>query len=630
MFLRNFFEKLNDIYYLKQIDAFSLWLLKNSLEKERVFIDLPHQERFLKNNFSRSVEKNKKISFVFCKQRGLKESLEKNNLSFTNGWQNIFLSNEFEIWENKEKYQSDNLPVRFGLNESEKEEALNHSRDTLENFLKTGTYEKVLPKKISQRFFERANVDVALWVNGELRGSRIVENLPLHGAIKEATIRACRDDRFKPLSTEELKNTTIEIAVFSDLLIPLLIKERASNTVYTEKGYKMSISGKVGWFFPAVFNCVTFRGLNDFLLHLIEKKVGISKVFLSNATVEIFEVDNFIESTKKKPLSLKGPIVLSNVDTLEIIPRFYESVNKSADFICGIQENDGNIPPVINPLTGKMSQIDWVRLSLTAWSLALWGETTKNNFYKESAKKSFLYLRENLYNHPYIPAYSRCLSLIYYRRLAVVLNEHEEVKKSGEVIVGLISNLDYEPILYSQIAVHLIDVSSQDNDCLKKAEELARVVLEDYQKGIEENRPHLELARYPELIYLLHEIGTRTENKEFVDKSEEINNWLISKQLNDGSFPSTNSSTFSYVRGTGKILEVLCLSYARNGEAITRAVVWVMNMQYSEDNTYFIKNDIKKKITGGFRHDYLDQGVWIDATAHLLIAATRLKGLKIS
>ena len=629
MFFLNLFETLNDIYYLRQINAFSSWLLKISLENEVVFIDLPHQERFLKGNFFNKIKE--RPSFVLCRKDGFSEALKKNNLSHTNGWQSIFLSNEFEIWENKEKYQSDNLPIRFGLTEKEKEESLNHSRRTLENFLKKEGNREDLPKITTGRFSQKVNVDVALWVGGELRGSRIVESLPLGEAIEEATIRACRDERFKPLSSEELSSTTIEIAILSSLRIPLLKKEKASNIVYTEKGYLMSINSKQGWFLPAVFNCVSFNGLSDFLVNLIEKKIGISRLFLPNVLIEIFEVDNFIESTKKKPLSLSGPIVLSNnylgdLEEKEIYQRFYESVNRSADFICRIQEGDGNIPPIINPLPGKISQIDWVRLALTAWSLSLWGETIKNSLYKESARKSFVYLKENLYDHPNIPTYYRCLSLIYYRRLAIVLGEHEEAKKSGEVIISLIPNLDYEPILYSQIAIHFMDVASQDDDYLKKAKEFTKIVLEDYEKGIKENR--LELARYPELIYLFKEISKKTNNKELLENASKINDWYVSKQLKDGSFPSLDGSVFSYVRGTGKIFEVLSLDLEKNKKVIEKTMLWIMDMQYTKENTFFVKNNIREKILGGFRHDNLNQEVWIDATAHILIGASLLKKIK--
>lgn len=589
------------------------------MEDEVVFIDLPHQERFLKGNF---FDKNKKITFVFCKPNGLKKALEKNSLIFNEDWQNIFLSNKFEIWENKEKYKGDDLPIRFGLVDKEKEDALSYSRRVLENFLKKGDGVGDLPKITNGRFSQKVNIDVALWVSGELRGSRISENIPFGEAIEGATRRACRDERFKPVSFEELNNTTIEIAILSDLRIPLLKKEKESSVVYTEKGYLMSVGDRRGWFLPAVFNCVKFGGLSDFLTHLIEKKAGVSKSFLQSALIEIFEVDNFIESVEKNPLSLKGPIVSNNLDESEITARFYDSVNKSADFLCRIQGEDGNIPPVIDPLTGKIKQIDWVRLALSAWALSLWGETVRNSFYKESAIKSFFYLKGNLYDHQYISARVRCLSLIYYRRLAVVLGEHEEIKKSTDVIAGLISNLDYEPILYLQIAVHLIDTASKDNDYLKKAEELATVVLKDYETGIKEGR--LELARYPELISLLKDLGEKTNNKELLVNADKVSDWFISEQLEDGSFPSLIGSIFSYVRGTGKIFEVLSLNKDKNKKVIEKTMLWLIDMQYNKDNTFFVKSDIAEKILGGFRHDNLNQEVWIDSTAHVLIGASRL------
>lgn len=629
MFLINFkfLEKLYEAYYFKQINSFSAWLVKNSLEDKSVFIDLPHQERFLKDNFSKN--KEKKISFIFCKPKGLQGALRKNNLSNTDSWKDIFLSKEFEIWENKEMYHGGSFPVRFGLTKDEKKEALGYARKTLESFLKTGAREKILPKSLSERFLNSANVDVALWVNGELRGSRIVENLPIGEAIGEASIRACRDERFKPLSFEELENTTIEIAILSSLRLPLRKKEKVADDIYTEKGYVMSVKGRTGWFLPAVFNCLAFKDLDDFLVNLIEKKIGFPRAYLSEALVEMFEVDNFVESTKRTPLTLRGPVVfggwLLDIDGKEFFDYFYKSADKSADFLCRIQEKDGNIPPVTNPLTGKIAQIDWVRLALSAWSLAEWGRVRENRGYEESARKSFLYLKDNLYSHLYISEYTRCFSFIYYRRLALALGETGEVQKSDEVIVESIPNLEYEPILYSQIACHLIDISNGNDDSLMKAKEFTDIVLADYKKKIEENNQNLELARYPELIYLLHEIGRRTENNGFIESAEEIENWFISKQFKEGSFPSQSGVNFSYVRGTGKIFEVLCLNQDRNIDVIKKIASWIIDMQYTEDNTFFVKNGIREKILGGFRHDNLNQGVWIDATAHVLIGATRLK-----
>jgi len=207
--------------------------------------------------------------------------------------------------------------------------------------------------------------------------------------------------------------------------------------------------------------------------------------------------------------------------------------------------------------------------------------------------------------------------------LAIVLNEHKEAEKSGEVISSLIHDLDYEPILYSQIAAHLIDVASQNNDCLKKAEEFVGIVSEDYERGIKENK--LELARYPELIYLLKELGKKTNNKELLLSATKISEWFVAEQLKDGSFPSLVDSIFSYVRGTGKIFEVLSLNLEKNKKVIEKTMLWIMDMQYTKENTFFVKEDVKGKILGGFRHDNLNQEVWIDATAHVLIGASRLK-----
>ncbi len=81
----------------------------------------------------------------------------------------------------------------------------------------------------------KADLDVALWVNGALRGSAVVENKVLGEGLLQATVLASRDARFKPLELNELPGTRIEITAFSDLRIPLSEESIKKMKFYTTR-----------------------------------------------------------------------------------------------------------------------------------------------------------------------------------------------------------------------------------------------------------------------------------------------------------------------------------------------------------------------------------------------------------
>ena len=611
-------EKFLDAYYIRQISAFTAWLERRSLQHESIFIDLPRQERSINSGAP---------AFIFCAPEGLAAALKKKGRTDALAWHAIFRSTEYEIWENKEKYTDKVMPLRFGLSNDEKKFALGYARRTLSEYLKTGKLSTASTNNVPDRFLEKASADVTLWVRGALRGSYIVGSLPLIAAIHEAAIRASRDERFKPLAAEELDTATIEIVVLSDLRLPLLDREVRANIIAPEKGYLVSAQGRRGWLLPATLNRVTFKDLNDFLVHLIEKKVGVQKALLPTASLRIFDVDNFIESSRipRTVLTLYGPIVRNDINSNDAMQTLDRIASRGADFLCRIQETDGNIPPIINPLIGRKDQIDWIRLALTAWALALIGKADKKLYYVEAARKTFTYIVSNLYDHPFITEKKRFSAFVYAYRLADELGEIREAARMHAAILNLSSKTLYGSIFCSQVALHLLESGVGDTVVLAKAEELLNIVLREYERRVESG-DNLELARFPELIPLLRIIGNLNADQGMVQKSEEISQWYVSQQLRDGSFPSAVGSHFSYVRGSGKIFEVLCLEPEKNKACIGRIAGWLSEMQYDENNTYFVEENIRKEIIGGFRHDYINQSVWIDAVGHVLIGVARLKG----
>jgi AMMECR1 domain-containing protein len=616
-------EKLLDVYYIRQINSFTEWLARHSRERETVFIDLPRQERSINSGAP---------AFIFCAPDGLAAALEKNGREDTSAWHALFRSAEYEIWEYKEKYEQGIVPLRFDLSDEEKSFALAYVRRVLDEYLETGKRAGTPMGNISDRFFESAIVDVALWVRGALRGSRIVEGMSFIDALQEAAIRSCRDERFKPLVAEELDATIIEIAIISDLHMPLLERERDANTIHTANGYCVRVRGAKGWGLPAIFNGITFKGMHDFVRYLLKRKAHVPKDWLADSVVETFAVNNFIESarTPKKALSLYGPVVRNIPGSADTMTRTIDTIaTRAADYLCRIQEADGNIPPIMNPLTGKRSQVDWARLAFTAWTLAVFGSEGNSVRYRKAADKAFRYVMNMVYTHPYLDDSTRGMTLVYAYNLAEALGETGEAERIHTAILGLVPKLSYDPAHYSQIALHLLKHSEGDVALLAKAEEFSNPVLREYEQRVLSGSP-LELARFVELIPILRALGNSLNDQEMIRKSKTISQWYVSQQLRDGSFPSAAGSEFAYTRGTGKIFEVLCLEPEVNKMCIEQTIRWLLDMQYDENNTYFIENDIRKESIGGFRHDFLDQSIWIDAIGHVLLGATRLTAKKES
>ena len=124
--------------------------------------------------------------------------------------------------------------------------------------------------------------------------------------------------------------------------------------------------------------------------------------------------------------------------------------------------------------------------------------------------------------------------------------------------------------------------------------------------------------------------------------SDSVAVWLKKHQLPNGAFPESTHSASSgqaesdfvytptpnlvwgYTRGTGKIFEVLALAPEKNKAAIANVLQWLFSMQYDGENTFFIADTIRPMIVGGFRHDYLNQELWIDSAAHVILGGTRL------
>ena len=503
-------------------------------------------------------------------------------------------------------------PLHIGLSQEEKKAALSLARNTMEKALGVITP----PQKgveVPSRFFLFADVNVVVWINGRLRGSRIVEKDSLKNGIERATREAIIDSRFKSVDTKELPHARLQIGLLHPLRLPMTLTMKKDKRIFAEKGYVVSLGTKRGWFLPEIFNVRRFRDMGGLLGSLTKEKAGIDQADIHKADIRVFEVEDFIESNEgANAISLMASMPKPNESYLA--EECDKRVQAAADWLCRIQEPDGNIPPIIDPLTGREHQVDYVRLAFCAWALAEFGESLDNARYARAAKKALAFLESQLHNAaPPIP--HRLLALAYTGRLALVLRREAYAITVSKFILEELPRIVFDPISHAQIAgfLELMDIPLEYTQQLAM---LKQNLKERFYALRRENEP-MSLASWAELAALFK------ENDPIF--SREVSDWLVSQQSEIGAFPDSAVSDFVYTRGTGKIFEVLALDSEYNKETIEKILVWLFSMQYTPDSAFFVPDDIKPRILGSLRHDYLNQESWIDAVGHLLLGVARLK-----
>ncbi len=489
-----------------------------------------------------------------------------------------------------------------------------------------------LGKKLEETVLRNANrpitLSVAFWVEGALRGCMIVHQRPLREALREATFQAMRDSRFKPIGEEEFEKARIEVTMLTPWKKIPAYRLGKQKDLDPTKAYRVFHKNRQGWLLPEVFNCLRFHGTDDFLRTLIVNKAGLrmDKRCLAQAEIEIFEVDDFIESEGKcRGLSLRGPLVQDSCRYNSFDERFIENLewmsHQAALQLIRTQEEDGNIPPVLDPLTGKMRQVDWVRLALAAVALESFGKVTATEAYRIAAEKAGRYIWKYGYDHPYLDTYAKTLCRVYYAEYLWFAGRTDEAKSITWELSKQIQQIRFEPIFFLKSAS--LFLLFEEREFLRIAEKIFESVWNDFVKK-RDGKEGIELARFPELIVVAEKLFVITQEHRYREKGVQVAEWLISQQHIQGSFPSVTGSGFAYTRGTGKIFEVLALYSYEHNESLLRAFEWLWQMQYSRENTFFVSPEHRGKILGGFRHDVFNQEVWTDASAHVLLGGAQI------
>ena len=554
-------------------------------------------------------------SLIVCEPNALTE-LVQGRRERKGSWSPLFRSPVFEMWEHTGRF-SDRLPARHGLSNEDAAALLRMARDVLR---RTVAGEAVPPQtsmKEREAFAsDIVSADVAVWVDGELRASMITAGKPLVEAVATAAARAARDGRFRPLEEGELARARLELATWSGPEIPLLPLEIARGDVYYTKAYIARNEGKTGWYLPTVFNCVRFASLAHLLDTLARKKGGFSP---DGARYFIAETHGWIESEDANTvLRLRGPMPAREALSGSVclgLPIFLEGATRSADRLVSLQEPDGSIGSVVDPFESPPNRsMQWVRLAFAAYALAAFGRETGRVPYRDAATRLSGYLSRHL-RRSSLPEAARLLTEIYLGQAARALSLEKEMNGIADAVSREAPNQPYEPILYLQASAFLHAAGSAYR---AEAEALYRTAAERFVSALEEGGP-LSFAAYAELIVL----APLFKDAATARRAER---WYKESQQADGSFPDTPDSSFAYTRGTGKIFEAMADDPERYQEQLRRCASWLLSMQYGKEDLYFVP-DAKKRamLEGGFRHDGGNPQAWIDADAHFLLGAARLR-----
>lgn len=616
----NLFAKLkykaDEFYHTDQIEAFFNWIEKKIGTTEFVCLNLPLQQEVIEVH-TKKTKKYNDFNFIVCSPGKLNETLNNFGKNNCENWHLIFFSSGIEIWENGIRFTGRPHPVRFGLSDVEKSQMLRFARKEMTLFLNSkGRDENNF--LLTTRRNEIVTLDVAIWVNSQLRGSIIIENKPLEAAIIQACQKSLRDVRMKPLEVRELEQAKIEITIMSDLRLPLSSEDKEQTYIDGSRGYHVSDGEKKAWYIPTVFNCIKLKKTQTFIKSLIEDKAKIFN-YEESMPVQTYIVEGFIEKPNDF-LRLEGSVAYCDVSNNFDINCLKKSGNHAADWLLQLQDTDGYIPLFVDPLSRSYGRMDWPRLACTVHALAAYGRAVQEKKYQEAAKKSFMYLMKYIFDVP-VSSDTRIATLVYLGQASIIFDEKNFYCK----IIGHIGEnwdkVSYRPIVCATIAsLFATDALWGKGVHTETAVSLAEKIFKDFRQVMGK----VQLALYPELactMRILHEV---TSQPQYINRAEEIEEWLVSQQLRNGAFPASSGSTFYYTRGTGKVFEILANSPEQYKPVLHMVSRWLMRMQYTEENLYFADESFKKNSIGGLRHDLANTEAWIDSAAHYLLGISRL------
>lgn len=534
-------------------------------------------------------------------------------LGLENSYKSIYSTPTFDILVKKNSKKLRNAV--FSFSQEDKMSLCDAARALMLQYLISAHISDIPATLSDKRLNHVYGVDVAVWCDGELRSSIIVLNhVTFRDSFIQASCDATHDVRFRPLTVEELARSRIEIVLMSDLHIPIFQSEIQKHVPYVHVGHMVRTHDRIrGWFLPMVFNCSSFQSYSEFVQDLIVKKARIPNSEKVNTKVYTFPVSDFIE-TATKTRYLYGPVLQVSLESISAI-NISTACTMSANWLTSRVEQGGYLSPVTGLTHVSQQYFDMPRAAHAALSLSIYGLFIHNPNMIDVANRIMQYCVTHLAKYP--EGSSRALTWAYLGQSMHVLGNTKEAFQYTNLVNTHIEQQGAMDIITRSQIARLFQLGiSEKPEYQYVATFLIKDLISDFFRESRENRV-LSLAEYAEIIVLTKAANMHIEYEEILDK-------YLTWQTQRGGFPNTPSSSYEYVRGTGKVLEAICYEASRDIEdSILRAFTWLASMQYTEDSAYHISKPMRPFLEGGFRHDYTLGDAWIDSTAHVLIAGAR-------
>jgi len=181
----------------------------------------------------------------------------------------------------------------YSLTDSEKEQLLHIARKSIRTYLETGQVYNISTKEFTENLLAPSGAFVTLNMHGALRGciGQFTADIPLYQIVQEMAISAAtRDNRFDPLSPEELNQTEIEISV----LTPMRRISSPDEIVLGRHGVYIKKGNRAGTFLPQVAEQTGWTK-EEFLGHCSRDKAGLGWEGWKDAEIFVYEAYVFGE-----------------------------------------------------------------------------------------------------------------------------------------------------------------------------------------------------------------------------------------------------------------------------------------------------------------------------------------------
>jgi AMMECR1 domain-containing protein len=504
-------------------------------------------------------------------------------------------------------------PLRLGLNEAEGLSLLAAAREAAERFLQSpGGPPSTGVDRLHGRLSLRSAVAVALWTRGRLRGSVISPPGPAIRTAQTAAFWACQDARFGRLTLAELSETVIQVGLIHAPRVPVSHAEIARGEAYPDKAVFLSQGAHHGMYMPEIFNFRRYRTWHSLAKSLAVEKVGLGAL-TDQALVEVSEVTEFIDSPDRThAVRLDGPIACLRADEAPLDEYARESGRRACAWLAAIQREDGSLPLLLRPSTGKDEGSDVPRMIMTAHALAAFGDVFQFAPAIDTARRVLDW------GHRARPAWGSgkhaLLITCHLGKAALCLGDEAGLDSAVKDVLQNSERVPDDPLNLAHAASFLNEAATKYPRALARAESLREQAHARFLQSRRTNAS-MSLAEWAELLAAFPDGSSR---------ASEIVAFLCKPQLPSGAFPNTTTSSFVYTRGSGKVFEVLAQRADCPATVIERCLRWLLSMQYRADSMFFVPTEHRSRVAGGFRHDSYNPDAWIDSAGHVLLGLSRL------